>query len=55
MSKRILSRQSKFNKPLQMYLFATSNVPHFSTKKESVIILKMTNYLESFSNDKNET
>ena len=27
-----------------MYLLARSNVPNFSTKNESVIILKMTNF-----------
>ena len=42
MSKWILSWQSKFNKFLQAYLHARSNVPHFSTKKKYVIILKMT-------------
>ena len=42
MLKRILFWQSKFNKFLQMYLLASS-VFHFSTNKESVIILKMTN------------
>ena len=42
--KGILSWQPKFNKFLQSYLLATSNISHFSTKKESVIILKMTNF-----------
>ena len=42
--KRILSWQSKFNKFFQSYLLATSNIPYFSTKKEPVIILKMTNF-----------
>ena len=41
---RILSWQSKFNKFLQVYLLAPTDVPHFSTKKGSVIILKMTNF-----------
>ena len=41
MSKRILSSQPKFDKDLQSYLLATSNLPHFSTKKQSVIILKV--------------
>ena len=44
MPKRILSWQSKFNKFLQPYLLARSNIPRFSTKKESVIILKMANF-----------
>ena len=35
MLKRLLSWQSKFNKFLQMYLLAPSDIPHFSTKKES--------------------
>ena len=39
-----------------MYLFAPSNVLHFSTKEGSVIILKMTNfswkYLPNFHNVK---
>ena len=43
-AKQILSWKSKFNKYLQRYLLARSNVPHFSTKKESGIILKMTNF-----------
>ena len=38
------TRQSRFNKSLQTYLLARSNVLHFSTKKESVIILTMTNF-----------
>ena len=45
MPKQILSWQSKFNKILQTYLLARSNVPRFSTKKESVIKLKMTNFV----------
>ena len=44
MLKRILSWQYKFDKFLQTYLLTSSNVPHFSTKKESVVILKMTNF-----------
>ena len=44
-AKKILSWQPKFKKFLQSYLFATSNVPHyFSTRMESVIMLKMTNF-----------
>ena len=43
MTKRILSWKSKFNKFLQAYVRARSNAPHFSTKKESVIILETTN------------
>ena len=39
-AKQILSLQSKFSKFLQTYLLACSNVPHFSTKKKSVIIFK---------------
>ena len=42
MSKRILSWQPEFNKFLESYLLATSGVPYFYTKKESVIIFKMT-------------
>ena len=42
--KRILSWQPKCNKCIQSYLLATSNVSHFSTKKESMIMLKMTNF-----------
>ena len=41
MSKRILSWQSKFNTFFETDLLARYNVPHFSTKKEYVIILKM--------------
>ena len=44
MPKRILSWQSRFDKFLQTYLFARSNAARFSSKKESVIILKMTNF-----------
>ena len=44
MAKRILSWQTKFNKFLETYLLARSNVPHFSAKKESAIILKMRNF-----------
>ena len=44
MPQQILSWKSKFNKLLQTYLLARSNIPHFSTKQESVIILKMTNF-----------
>ena len=45
MPKRTLSRQSKFNRFLQTYLLACSNVPRFSTKKicdhvESEALLK---------------
>ena len=43
MSKRILFRQSKFNKFYEMYRLARYNVPNFSTKKEYVIILRRTN------------
>ena len=43
-AKEILSWQSKFSKFLQTYLLACSDVPHFSTKEESVMILKMTNF-----------
>ena len=43
MSKGILSWQSKFNKFFEMYLLVRYNVPHFSTEKEYVIILKMAN------------
>ena len=43
-AKQILSWQSKFSKCLQTYLLACSNVPHFCTKKKSVMILKMTNF-----------
>ena len=43
-AKQILSWQSKFNKFLQTYLIARSTVSHFSTKEESVIILKITNF-----------
>ena len=43
-AKQILSWQSKFNKFFETYLLARSNVSHFSTKKESVIILKMTTF-----------
>ena len=38
------TRHSRFNKSLQTYLLARSNVLHFSTKKESVIIMTMTNF-----------
>ena len=44
MPKRILQWQSKLSKYLQTYLFARSNVSHLSTWKESVIVLKMTNF-----------
>ena len=44
MLKRILSWQSKSSKFLQTYLLARYNFPDFSTKKEYVIILKMTNF-----------
>ena len=44
MLKRIQSWQSKFNKFLKIYLLAPSNVPNFSTKNESMIILKMINF-----------
>ena len=43
-TKRILPSQSKLNMFLQTYLIAPSNIPHFSPKKKSVIILKMTNF-----------
>ena len=43
-ARQILSWQSKFSKFLQTYLLTSSNAPHFSTKKESVMILKMTNF-----------
>ena len=43
MPKRILFWQSKFNKLLQTYQLSRTNIPHFTTKKEPVIILKMTN------------
>ena len=36
--------QPGFNKFLQFYFLATSNVPYFSTKKKSVIMFKMTNF-----------
>ena len=38
-AKEILSLQSKFSTFLQTYLLECSNVLHFSTKKESVMIL----------------
>ena len=38
MPKRILSRRPEFNRFLQSYLLTTSNVAHFATKKESMII-----------------
>ena len=41
MPKRILSWQSKLNKFLRSYLLSAFNVPHFSTKTESAIILRM--------------
>ena len=43
-AKQILSWESTFSKCLQTYLLACCNVPHFCTKKESVMILKMTNF-----------
>ena len=43
-AEQILSWQSKFSKFLQTYFLACSNVPHFCTKKESVMVLKMTNF-----------
>ena len=39
-AKQILSWQSRFNKSLQTYLLAGSNIPSLSTKEESVNILK---------------
>ena len=48
-AKQIPSRQSKFDKLFQTYLLARSNVSHFSTKKESVIILKMKKKYGHFS------
>ena len=52
------TRHSRFNKSLQTYLLARSNVLHFSTKKESVIIMTMTNFwrknLAVFHDDKKE-
>ena len=43
-AKQILSWESTFSKCLQTYLLACCNVPHFCTKKESVMILKMTSF-----------
>ena len=40
----VLSWELKFNTFLQSYLPVTSNVPHFSIKKESGIIMKMTDF-----------
>ena len=42
--KQTLSWQPKFDTFLQSYLLAMSNVPHFSIKKEYVIMLKMINF-----------
>ena len=44
MPKRILSWQPEFDKCSQSYLAATFNVPHFATKKESMIMFQMTNF-----------
>ena len=44
-----ISWQTKFHTFFQSYLLATSNVPHFSTKKKSVIILKMKERFGHFS------
>ena len=44
MPKQILSLQSKFNKFSQTYLLRRANVLCFSTKMESVIILKMKHF-----------
>ena len=44
MPKRTLSWQPEFNKCSQSYLGATFNVPHFATKKESMIMFQMTNF-----------
>ena len=42
MPKRKLSRKTEFIKFLQSYLLPTSNSLHFSSKKESLIMFKMT-------------
>ena len=44
MPKWILSWQLEYNRFLQSYLLTTSNVPHFATKKESMIMFQMTNF-----------